>query len=279
MLDSFVAARVVAGLVASTLWLLSAAAVAQSERDAPGRLAEGIAAYEEGRFEDARGHLDAAAGAGGLDRDGLIRWVSTRVLVAQGLGDDVALESALLQLVTLDPAGLGPNASPALARQTAAALEQTGGATVAIEVDHERTDAGLAVRARVRGDVGGLVRDLEVRARVTGGDWVDANAGEVVLPGAAAADVEVVAIARGPGGAPVATLGDDGSPHRLATPAPAAALAPADEPADDGGDDGALIGVLVAVGLAVVAGAVVLGVVLGTQGDPQTDLMGPVVEW
>lgn len=277
MLDPHVVARRLAAVTASAILLAGAPALAQ-DRDAAARLDEGVAAYEEGRFDDARAHLDAAAELDGLDRDALVRWVSTRVLVAQGLGDDAALESALLQLVTLDPGGLGANASPALARGTARALEQTGGATVAIEVDHAETDEGLAVRPRIRGDVGGLVRGIELRARSAGGEWV-ASDGEVVLPAAAAADVEVIAVARGPGGAPVATLGDDDAPHHLATSAPAAALAPASETASEEGDDGVLIGVLVAVGIAVVAGAVVTGVVLGTQGDPQTDLTGPVVEW
>lgn len=262
-------------LVAS---LLSAIAPAAAAAQAEEALAEGIAAYEEGRFADASARLDAAAAGEGLSRRDLVRLLATRVLVAQALGDDAALDTALLQLVTLDPSGLGDAASPALARRTERALQQTGGATLTLAIEHRASGDGLLVRARLRGDVGALARHVRIRAR-EGGDegWIEGPDGELTLPRAEAVDVEVIAVAVGPGGAPVANVGTVAAPHRLVRPVPAAALE-AEAETEGGGDDGVLIGVLVGVGVAVVAAAVVLGVVL-SQGAQDTSLGGPVIEW
>ncbi|MCB9597604.1 MAG: hypothetical protein H6719_33105 [Sandaracinaceae bacterium] len=274
MYRTLLAAKAVPWALGATL--LFAAATAHAQEGARALVDRGVEAYEEGRFAEAAALFDRASDAEGLTREDVVRVLSTRVLVAQGMGDDGAVEAAILQLVTLEPDGLGTAASPQLQRMTAQALEQTGGATVAIDIEHRVDGERLLVRTRVRGDVGGLVRRVQLMAREGGGAWVPGEGGEVRLANAAAADVEVVAVAVGPGGAPLARVGTQEAPHRLVRPVPAAALHTDEE---EGSDDGVLIGVLVGVAVVAVAAGVILGVVFGTQGSQDTTLMPPVVEW
>lgn len=259
------------------LFLITAPVHAQES--AP--LEAAVAAHDAGEFERAR-ELLGQAREGELTRADLVRWLRYEVLTAQALGDEDAVEAACLRLATLDPEAFGDRAPPPVQRQMEAAIAQTGGDPIRLEIEHRETDAGLRVRARVRGDLGALTERIELRARVEGGPWTE-PAEDATLPDADADGVEVAARAVGPGGATLATAGTEAEPLRLS--APLRDDAPRSDDGDGEASDDTALHALLVVGAILLAGAGV-GIAVGVAasddgGGAQVIGFGgpPVVEW
>ncbi|MFK7986974.1 MAG: hypothetical protein AB8I08_13195 [Sandaracinaceae bacterium] len=248
-------------------------AYAQSSDDAPPSVAAGVQAYEAGDFERAATLFDAAEETGDLSRAEVVRILEHRAQIAQALNDEVALDRALLQLVTLAPDALS-RAAPALVRLRDAALERTGGATIEVQLEHERLgDGTVRVRPRVRGDAGALVTAMRLRARVAGQPWPEPSPDAVTLQDDPE-HVEATAEALGPGGAVLASIGtlDDPVPLVRRHAAPPEAL--------ETSDDTALHVGLVIGGAALVVAAVVVALVLAmAPPQPDSELGSPMVMW
>jgi hypothetical protein len=231
---------------------------------------QGVAAYEEADFDGALAAFDRAEAAG-LDRALLVRSIAHRVLIAHASSDAATLETQALRLVSLDPEALRSEASPGLVRALEGARSRADG-IVRLSIVHEVADGALQLRARVDGDVAGMVREVRLRARRGDGEMVEAVGGVVRLPGATTDDVGVVADCTGPGGAVLAALGTEAAPHSLAA-------AIAQQIVASPSDDTALhVGLGVGAAVLVVA-AVIIAVVVVDANAATAQLSGPVVEW
>ncbi len=233
-------------------------------------VAQGEAAYEEGDFESALAAFSRAEEAG-VDRALWVRILSRRVLIAHAMGDTSTLETQALRLVSLEPEALGGEASPDVARALARARERADG-VVRLRIEHEVVGESLALRARVDGDVAGMVREVRLRARRGDGAMSDAVAGVATVTGTDMEGVVLVAECVGPGGAVLAELGTEAAPHPLSQSVAEEIIA---APATSD-DTGLHIGLVVGGVVVVAAAAVVLGVVLGSASG---QLTGPVVTW
>jgi len=236
----------------------------------------GVSAYESGELEAAVAAFDRAEAAG-VDRALFVRILAHRVLIAHASSDASALESEALRLVSLDPQALAGQASPELARALEAAQGRADG-IVRVRIEHEVQGGDLRLRARVEGDVSGLVEQVQFRARRGDGPLIEAVNGVITLPGSATDDVLVVTQCVGRGDVVLATLGTMAEPQRLA------ALI-AEEIVDTGpvgqsssDDTGLHIGLVVG-GVAVVAAAVIVSVLVVGASSSSGQLTGPVVEW
>ena len=263
--------------LASVVLASSALASSALAQVAPGALVDrGVAAYEEADFDGALAAFREAEAAG-LDRAQLVRVLAHRVLIAHASEDAPTLEREALRLVSLDPEALRDQASPALVRALEAARARADG-LVRLRVTHEVAGDGLALRARVEGDVAGLVSQVHLRARRGDGPMVEAVDGVVTLPGTGTEGVLVVADCVGPAGAILATLGTNAPPRPLAAEVAETVLAP--PPPSSGGDDTGLVVGLVVGGVVLVAAAIVVGVLVADASNASSSqLMGPVVEW
>jgi hypothetical protein len=268
-------ARVVVGaLVVLPVIALGARARAQGAAE----VATGVTAYEEGDFEAAEAAFDRALAAGGLTRGDLVRVLAHRLLLAHARGETERLETLALRLASLDPEALGDAMSPELERVVAAAAHRADG-VVRLEISHEEVDGGLAVRARVRGDVGALVETVRLRVRVArASEWVEAEGGIAVAPAADPGALEVVAEAVGPAGVVLAAIGSESEPARLAEVILRGAPAPEQRARRRRLGGGAVAAIVVAAAV-VVGGAVALGVVFGTAESDRSQVGAPVVEF
>ena len=252
------------------------AAAAREAREGLGEeeVRAGVAAYEEADFEGALQAFDRAA-AQGLDRALLVRVLAHRVLIAQASGDAASLEVQALRLVTLDPEALRDEASPELTRALERARSRADG-VVRLRIEHEVSAGGVTLRARVEGDVAGLVREVHLRAGRAPNALVAGENGVVQLEGASLEGIVLVAECVGPGNAILAQEGTAGAPASLATTTARNVL---QAPVVQAGDDTGLHVGLVLGGAAIVIVAVVVGVLVTDANAPRSQLSGPVVEW
>lgn len=231
---------------------------------------QGVAAYEEADFDGALAAFDRAEAAG-LDRALLVRSIAHRVLIAHASSDASTLETQALRLVSLDPEALRSEASPGLVRALESARARADG-VVRLSIVHAVVEGALQLRARVDGDVAGMVREVRLRARRGEGELVEAVNGVVTLPGSTTDGVVVVADCTGPGGAVLATLGTDREPHSLSAEIARQIVA-------SPRDDTALIAGLAIGGALAVVAAIVVAVVVVDANASTAQLSGPVVEW
>jgi len=246
------------------LALVGASATA---RAASPEVDEAVARYEGADFEGALEALARAEAGQGLDRAELLRLLATRALVDFALGRSEALDRDLVMLASLEPEyDLGRRAPPAVRQAFEAARGRVRG-RLALRVDAAPAPGGLRVRAEVEGDAAGLVRATSISARRPGGPWRTAGGGTLDLAVTHGA-VEAWAVARGPGGAPVATAGSAEAPLRLAAPA---AERPRRRPSGGGN---ATLWIGIGVGAAVAAVATTVLVVVASGADEDT-LVGP----
>jgi hypothetical protein len=204
-------------------------------------------ALEAAQFEAAVQALDRASRCPS-SRDALVRTLVLRALVAYADERLGALEEAVRALVSLGlserPQGLPPPVARRYeeVRASQAPIALLGEAVVSVRGGSRR----IGIAPRVTGDATGLVRRVEVRARLPGqrfrlleGDL------KLELPHLDAARVEYVLVAYGPGDALVASQGSEDSPGSLRVEA-----APRDT-------RGFVAAIVVAGVLLVVAGAAV----------------------
>ncbi len=263
-----------------SLFALSVALLAPSlgwAQEAP-EVQRGIAAYEEGDFDEAEAAFGRAMSSGVLSRDDYVLVLAHRLLIAQARGDSERVETLALRLASLDPDALVSAMSPQLEEVMERARARADG-IVRLEIEHTSGEEGLEVNARVRGDLGALVEEVRLQGRVDGGPWIQGEGGTLLVPEAEAGEVEVVAEAIGPAGVVLAQVGTQDAPERLSEQLPAAATA--SQPEETGERRLSPVAItLIVVGAVVVAGAAVtLGVVFGTAESEQSRIGGPVVEF
>ncbi len=218
--------------------------------DVDGQLTLARSAIEDASFEDAEIALDRAA-SGTMDRERLLRWLELRALLAYADGRLGALEEALVGYATVAAGLYEPPASfPAPLRQR---LGELADARIEIHAEPSLTAEGegrlLVIPTQAIQDPGHLVRRIELTVSVDGTAPTDLSPGRgVPVPGDVHADVQVAyrALARGPGDAIVATLGDEAAGTQTLPGLPRSS-------------DEAVIGIVVASAAVVVAGAVVIG--------------------
>lgn len=252
------------GLAFLAFFALPASTRAQSPH-----LDAGIEAYEQGEFEAARDELDQAQQEDALDRGALVRLLVHRVLVAQPLGDDVLLETALLQLASLDRDALAGRAPPALMRRFEAASEQAGESLLAVNVAIQANEDEVVFRASTQGDTGALVERIRLRTRVASGEWLEASSNTTTLPRGAA---EYIAQAIGPGGAILAEAGTEAAPIQYSPESTDLGVAPTGRPRTRN--------ILIGVAAAVVIIGATLAIILVSRADDNASFSGPpVVSW
>lgn len=165
---------------------------------------------DEADFAAAEQAFARAEAATDLGREDLLALLEGRALLHHALADGATLEVDLARLAALDPdhtfgTGLPPEIAEAFLR-----VRARSPGPLRVEVEMRPVPAGLALHAAAVNDAG-LVRALEVHARVAGGPWRTAT-DELVVTGAPGAAVELWATARGPGGALVGTRGTAEAP-------------------------------------------------------------------
>jgi hypothetical protein len=154
---------------------------------------------DEADFAAAERAFATAEAASDLSRADLVALLEGRSLLHHALADGAALEADLARLAALDPGHtFGPRMPPEIADAFLRVRTRSAGA-LRVDVQMRPVPGGPALSATTANDPGGLVRALEVHARVAGGPWRTAP-DELVLTGAPGAGVELWAVARGPGG-------------------------------------------------------------------------------
>ncbi|MFK8000050.1 MAG: hypothetical protein AB8H86_10650 [Polyangiales bacterium] len=256
--------RVCIGLAALAILALPVSAQAQSPH-----LDAAIEAYEQGEFAAARDELNQAQQEDPLDRGAFVRLLVHRVLVAQPLGDDVLLETALLQLASLDREALEGRAPPALMRRFEAASEQAGESLLAVNVAVQANEDEVVFRASTLGDTGALVERIVLRTRGTDGEWLEASGNTATHPRGA---VEYIAQAVGPGGAVLAETGTEEAPIQYSPESTDVSVAPAARPRTRN--------ILIGVAAALVVVGATLAIIFVSRADDNASFSGPpVVSW
>jgi len=219
--------------------------------DVDGQLTLARSAIENASFEDAEVALDRAA-AGTMDRERLLRWLELRALLAYADGRLGALEEALVGYATVAAGLYEPPASfPTPLRQR---LTELADARIEIHAEPSLTAEGggrvLVIPTQAIQDPGHLVRRIELTVSVDGTAPTELSPGRgIPVPGDVHADVMLSyrALARGPGDAILATLGDGDDTVTQTLPGLPRS------------SDELVIGLVVASAAVVVAGAVIIG--------------------
>lgn len=249
--------------------------------------ADGFARFEAGDLEGALAAFEhALASDHGLTRDELVRVLNQRALIAYALGQPALVEQSLTALATLvedlEHASLQDPLPPPVAAVAARADAAVDG-VVRFEVEVESSPDRTVVRVFLRGDAGLLSRNLEVAIRPHNGSgsmFVESQRQETTatFPGAID-DVDIVAVARGPGGAELTRLGTLEEPYvQHVSDAPSLTRPPTALLPPSTSDDTVLH-----VGLVLLASVVVVGVttaiVIATLPEEGSHLGRPIIEF
>ncbi len=201
----------------ATLVFGAALAVAGGSAEAHPLVDDARRLVDEADFSAAERAFARAEGATDLTREDLALLLEGRALLHHALADAAALEADLARLAALDPQHtFGPRMPPEIAETFLCVRTRAPGA-LRVEVEMRPVPGGLALRATAANDAAGIVRALEMHARVAGGPW-RSSADELVITGAPGASVELWAVARGPGGVAVATRGSEAAPVAALVP-------------------------------------------------------------
>jgi len=229
----------------------------------------GIQRYEAADFEGALAAFASAESGTDLTRDGLVRLLEGRALAHLAMGDQGQMETALVQLASLEPNRQMGRAIPPPLREAFQRIGSDVDAPLSIEASSAPMPGGVRVEAGVRGDGGDLVREVRIAGRSADGDWTEGTGRELSVVAASGESVEYYAVAVGPGGAVLAEHGTEASPLTH------------DGDVDDGGgvvdlsdddDDGSLlVPILIGVGAAVVLAVTIIVIVLATSGGQSDD--------
>lgn len=221
-------------------------------------------AFIGGDFEEAIRLVGQALEQAPLERDDLLALLILRARAALALGREDAMRADARALASVAPDHvLGREIRPELREAFDEARSQ--GPPLDVRLDVDRSHGHAVIRAHARGDVAGLIRRIEIRARAPGQPWSEGIT-ELDLALDDAEPVECVAVAVGPGGAVLARVGSDADPQRF----------PASHglSGDGSSDDTAMIaGLAIGLGVAVAAAIVltVFFVVDGIQGSIPID--------
>lgn len=253
--------RIISGALA--LWLLQATpALAHPLLDQARQQAD------RAEFERALLTLSKAESEAVLTRDDVVQLYLQRALIHFALRVPAAMAADLELVATLEPtlsldASLPPDVRDAFPRRAR---------QLHLEVEASSEPDNVHLRLQVEGLRTDLVKAVKLTGRAEHGEWSSADAPQLHIEAAPGSTVEYYAVAYGPGGSELATLGSWSAPERV-TPAPLTATRIVEVEREDG--DGALVW-WVAGGLTLV-GAVTVGLLLATQ-TQQTRLSAPSVE-
>lgn len=251
--------------IAAVVWLVPSVVLA----DHP-QVQEGRRLHAEADFAGALRAYAAAEAAEDLAREDLIALLEGRALVHYALDDRDATLATLRALASIDPAHEFPaDVPPEVRAAFVQARQSTGGERVRLRIEREDVAGGVALRAVVAGDVGNLVREVVITARVSrerGGEWESGAGGILQLDAGDGSVVEYYAVAEGPGGAPVATLGTARAPRSFTLGAADGGLGAGGAGGEGGGTSP---WIFVGIGAGVVAVGVVAAILIagGGAGD------------
>jgi hypothetical protein len=231
---------------------------------------------DQADFAAAEAAFARAEAATDLSRSDLVELLEGRALLHHALADTAALEADLARLAALEPtyqfgATIPPEIGDAFLR-----VRTRSSGPLRLEVEMRPVPGGLALRPATVNDPGGLVRTLEISARVARGPW-RLGMNELVVTGGPGATVELFAVARGPGAVPIATRGSEAEPVAALLPGapvvPAGGLVVEPRPASSSSKTW----LWVTIGLVGVAGLVTGGVLLLTTHSDDTSVGGPEI--
>jgi hypothetical protein len=248
-------------------------------------------------FDAAERAFAAAEASSDLDRADAITLLEGRALLAHALHDRQRMEADLRRLAALDPSHTFAAQLPPELAATFTRIRSGGIEPLDLVADARREGGAVRVTARVRGDPGGLVRELRLHARVAGGAWRTATRSgatgtpaEIVLDVPPGTAVEHWSVAVGPGAAPLAERGTANAPIVLVTAAASGTSATAaqatpvgsatdaaiadlirSEIEEDTRDEGTTVEISGWVIVALVVVAVAIGVGVYFALDPQSE--------
>jgi hypothetical protein len=222
---------------------------------------------DRAEFERALLTLSKAESEAVLTRDDVVQLYLQRALIHFALRVPAAMAADLELVATLEPAlsldaSLPPDVREAFPRRAR---------RLQLEVEASSEPDNVHLRLQVAGLRTDLVKAVKLTGRAEHGEWSSADAPQLRIEADPGTTVEYYAVAYGPGGSELATLGSWSAPEQV-TPAPLSTRIVEVE-RDDG--DGALVW-WVAGGLTLVA-AVTAGVLLATQ-TQETRLSAPTVQ-
>jgi len=221
------------------------------------RVQAGLERLNEADFRAALAAFDEAEAADDLTVADLEALLEGRAMAGLALGDDAAVTTALRRLAAIDPEHRFGAAAPPEIRASFERVGNAQSARLALSLRSRRETDTVAIEAEVAGDPGGLVRSVDLSARVPGGEWRRSTGRRLRLRAAPTDTVQAFATARGPGGAPVAAAGSAAAPIELAPPD----TGPAGEQGAREHRGGAGAWVWIGAGAALVTAAIVLTVV------------------
>ena len=249
-------------------WILAAALLGTAVTPAPSLahplLDQAKGQAERAEFERALLTLAKAESEAVLTRDDVVELYLQRAMIHFALRLTSAMAADLELVATLEPKlALDPGLPPEVRAAFPTRAEQ-----LALRVDGESRPQSVRLHLQVFGLRTDLVRGVKLSARPRGGEWISGETSELEIGAQPGEPVEYYAVAYGPGGAELITLGSWSEPRSL-TPAPVGALQ-ADEESSD-------VGWWIAGGVAVAAVAATVGILLATSSET-TQLSAPMIE-
>jgi hypothetical protein len=242
----------------------------------------------EASFEDALEALDTVEESEQLTRDDVVRLLVLRSLVHHALGNDRELDSNLTSLASLEPGHTFAANVPPTVQSRFETLQSDLDGPLSLDVEARQIRGGFQIEAHINGDDEELVGEIQIHARLPGGDWVRTSGRTASIPVRGEGAIEYYVEALGPGDAVLLSEGTEMDPLLIGTRG-------TDEPEDDPPDarpstrpstgepevrerrawPWALLGTGIA---AIIAGSVVAGVLVSRQ-NQGTQLDAPTVEW
>jgi hypothetical protein len=235
---------------------------------------EGRARYEEADFGAAIETFARAERADDLTLEDLATLYETRALVHLAMGNAEAMRADLTRLAAVAPDhSLDSRAPPEVLRAFVEA-RASAGPPIRLLASPSSSSLGVTIAVEVQNDGAGLVRAVRIRGRSAGASgWESAEDAPLTVVTGGEAIVEYWAVAIGPGGAPLASVGSEDAPLRYGA---------AGEDVEGGGASegggSALPWILIGAGVILVAVAVAVTIVLvGNQDAEPTTQVSPFV--
>jgi hypothetical protein len=257
---------------ASALVAVACLLVAAGARAEHPRVVEGQRLYGQADFAGALRAFAAAESSEDLSRGDLIALLEGRALVHFALDAREEATADLTALASVDPAHeFSGETPPEVRNEFASARRRTGGERVRVRIETEQSAGGVSLRAAVAGDVARLVREVVITARAGSGEWESGAGGILRVDAPRGTRVEYYAVAEGPGGAPVATLGTQSAPQAMVMGGTAPLGVGRDGDLDDrDGGGAAWLWIGVAAGVVVVAAVVTALLITSSAESDQT---------
>ncbi len=249
-------------------------------------IAEAAGLVEMADFEGALGVLEATEAAGGLNRASVLRVEALRALIHYALSNQGEMDRALGRLASLEPAHEFDDTVPPALQERFERVRRGLDGVLRVEVEAREIRGGFRIDVTLHGDIGELVGETLIFARLPGGEWVRTEGSRASIPARGDAAVEYYVNAIGPGGALLLDEGSEEAPLIVGTPGADTTNLRVQEVIRDAAviseETERRTSPWVWVGLGLGAAAVAAGIVtavLLTSGGQTTNLGSPEVEW